>query len=138
MSEPGPPCGPPSRWCVSGGRRGAAAPRAWAPRNALPLVLLGVAGCAQSPTETRLRWEPPTERIDGSPLQAIDSYRIAWGRTSGGPYDSGEHIVDAPARSAVLRGIAPGRWCFVVYARDVEGGESAPSREVCEQVDRGS
>lgn len=111
-------------------------------RLVAPTVTILVAACVQG-VDTRLSWDAPTQRTDGSGLERIDSYRIAWSREPGGPYDDGEWIVDAAARSANHRvgatvpGLRPGRYCFVVYARDANGLESLASEERCGRVGRG-
>lgn len=93
--------------------------------------------------QVHLKWPPPVERVDGTPLGQVAAYRIAWGRDAGGPYDAGSRMIDAAAAegsgdrrlaSATVRELAPGRWCFVVYAIDAQGSESAPSPEACRAV----
>lgn len=126
--------------------------RTWTARRTTLLtaglaVGLGVAACTrQAPrNEAQLSWSPPTERVDGSALERIEAYRIAWGRRPGGPYAAGERHIsaevaapDSPAEraSATVRGLAPGRWCFVVYAIDESGRESKASPEACKDVGR--
>lgn len=96
--------------------------------------------------EVRLKWPPPEERTDGTPLERVEAYRIAWGRHAGGPYDAGSRTIDAAAAggggsgdpqlaSATVRDLEPGRWCFVVYAIDEQGSESEASPEACRAVD---
>lgn len=94
--------------------------------------------------EVHLKWPPPEERTDGTPLEQVEAYRIAWGRHAGGPYEAGSRMIDAASAggsgdprlaSATVRDLEPGRWCFVVYAIDAQGSESGPSPEACRSVD---
>lgn len=108
--------------------------------------LLAAGGCVrEAREEAQLSWSAPIERVDGSALERVESYRIAWGPQSGGPYASGERLVDAAdvagddeagRASATVRGLEPGRWCFVVYAVDGNGVESPASGEACKEVGR--
>lgn len=108
--------------------------------------LLAAGGCVrEAREEAQLSWSAPIERVDGSALERVESYRIVWGSQSGGPYAGGERLVDAadvasdeePGRaSATVRGLDPGRWCFVVYAVDANGLESPASGEACKEVGR--
>ncbi len=79
------------------------------------------------PTGTALlSWVPPTEREDGTPLLALDGYRIFYGQDP----DNLDVIVelDNPGlTSYLIEYLGLGTWYFAMSAFDTEGRESAPS-----------
>lgn len=76
-----------------------------------------------------LAWQPPDERLDGSPLSDLDGYRIYYGRDERDLNRSVE--VDNPGlTSYVVDGLAAGRWLFAMTAFDADGRESPRSGAV--------
>ncbi len=73
-----------------------------------------------------LSWQPPTMRIDGSPLTNLAGYRVLYG-TSLGNYTNAIKISNPGVTSYVVEGLAAGTYYFVVVAFDSEGLESGYS-----------
>jgi hypothetical protein len=86
-----------------------------------------------SPTNCELTWVAPTNP-DGTPLEALDSYRIYLSRTSG-VYDYATPLA-SPAKDATkafcatLGALPLGQWYVVMRSADASGHESANSQEV--------
>lgn len=72
-------------------------------------------------------WTAPTERVDGTPLDNLASYRVVWGQTSGGYI--AQMQVAAPATTYTVDGLGSGAWYFAVTAIDADGLESDYSNE---------
>jgi hypothetical protein len=80
-----------------------------------------------------LSWEPPTARVDGTPLTNLAGYKILYGRMSG-TYDY-EIAIDNPGISAyVVENLVSGDWFFALAAYDSEGLESERSNEVLREI----
>ena len=80
-----------------------------------------------------LSWNPPTARVDGSPLTNLAGYKIYYGRMSG-IYDY-EIDLDNPGVSTyVVEGLVSGDWFFALAAYDREGLESERSNEVLRDI----
>lgn len=81
-----------------------------------------------------LSWTPPTERVDGTPLEGIAGYRILYGRDSG-QYDRVDEIDSPGITRYVMENLSPGTWYFAVAVVAADGLESAPSAEVSKQIE---
>jgi hypothetical protein len=79
-----------------------------------------VAGTTGSAT---LSWNPPTTRVDGSPLTNLAGYRILWG-TSPGNYTRSVKLSNPGLTSYVAQNLAPATYYFVIVAFDSDGLES--------------
>jgi hypothetical protein len=88
-------------------------------QSPLPPVTLGNA---------TLSWYPPTERTDGSPLNALKGYRIVYGLRSR-MYDYSIELTNPGLTRYVIDGLTTGTWYFAIIAIDAQGLESAPSAE---------
>jgi hypothetical protein len=76
----------------------------------------------------QLRWLAPTERVDGSPIGELASYRLLYGQASG-RYDR-IIIIDNPGITRYLvEDLGPGIWYFSLVAVTSDGFASAPSAE---------
>lgn len=75
-----------------------------------------------------LSWSPPTERVDGSPLDRVAAYRIMYGQQSR-QYSRQVNIGEGMTRYTI-GDLGPGRWYFSMVAIDSAGLESTPSAEV--------
>jgi hypothetical protein len=73
----------------------------------------------------RVSWTPPTEREDGTPLDAIGHFTIYYGTSSTSLSQSVR--VDGSVTSHQLDDLAAGTWYFAVTATDTAGLESAKS-----------
>jgi hypothetical protein len=78
-------------------------------------------------TDPIIRWEPPTENVDGSPLEDLAGFNLYWGE-SPGDYTSSLGL-GAAARTWEV-GLGTGEYFFALTALDGEGNESAYSNEV--------
>lgn len=71
-----------------------------------------------------LTWEPPTTRVDGSPLEGEITYRVLVDGPNPGSYT----VSDPP----VVVNVPGGTWGYSVVAIDSNGLESEPSNQVWE------
>jgi hypothetical protein len=80
-----------------------------------------------------LNWAPPTEREDGSSLQALGGYRIYYGRDP----ENLDHSIALGGDVIEYRvdGLAPGAWYFAVAAISEDGLESRPSSVVTKTIE---
>jgi hypothetical protein len=93
--------------------------------SSLAAFEINVAATTVSGTAT-LRWAPPTENIDGSPLTNLAGYIIRYGTSLTVP---GQELrIGSPdITSAVVENLGPGTWYFTVSAFTTAGVESAAS-----------
>lgn len=75
-----------------------------------------------------LSWVAPTQRIDGTPLQNLAGYTIAYGRMSG-VYDYKIDVANPGTTTYVVENLVPGDWYFSLKAYDTAGLESELSNE---------
>jgi hypothetical protein len=75
---------------------------------------------------TTLTWTPPTQYLDGSPLNDLAGYKVYWG-TSQGNYSNSVTIANPGVASYVVNQLTPARWYFVVTAYSATGFESSHS-----------
>ena len=80
-----------------------------------------------------LSWTPPTQRVDGTPLDNLAGYRIRYG-TAPGSYNSQLQIPNPGITSCVIENLPPGTYFFVAIAYDAVGLESAPSAAVSKTI----
>ncbi len=81
---------------------------------------------------TTLKWEKTTTRIDGTVLDAIEGYRLYYGKTLN---TLGDTIsVEKNDVSIVIYNFSLGTWCFNVTAFDTSENESKPSNGVCVDI----
>lgn len=83
--------------------------------------------------DATLSWAPPTERVDGTPLEAVSGYRIYYGRDP----EQFEHELEVGREVTKYRidNLEPGEWYFAVAAVSEEGLESAPSSVVQKTIE---
>jgi hypothetical protein len=79
-----------------------------------------------------LRWQAPTENVDGSPLTDLAGYRVHWG-TASRSYGSQVTLND-PTVTEWEADIPPGSYFFALTAFDVDGSESGYSNEVTKTI----
>ncbi len=75
-----------------------------------------------------LRWQAPTQNVDGSPLDDLAGFVVYWGSESR-QYSSSHRISNADA-TEWLADVPAGSYFFALTAFDTEGNESAYSNEV--------
>jgi len=85
------------------------------------------------PGSATLSWQPPTERVDGSPLPRLSGYRILYGQQSG-RYSHTIELTNPGLTRYFIDGLSEGWWYFVMVAVDAEGLESPPSAEVSKKI----
>lgn len=79
-----------------------------------------------------LRWQAPTENVDGSPLTDLAGYRIYYGSDSRS-YGNTVEVLDPGSTEASFT--APsGDYYVTMTALDAEGNESAYSNEIVKAV----
>lgn len=93
--------------------------------SAMAMASVGMLGVAT------LRWQAPTQNVDGSPLTDLASYRIYYGSTSRSYTD--QRDVAASATRADFQ-LAAGTYYFAMTALDGQGNESDYSNEVVRVV----
>ncbi|HEX7035203.1 MAG TPA: hypothetical protein VF210_05485 [Pseudomonadales bacterium] len=79
-----------------------------------------------------LRWQAPTQNVDGSPLTDLAGFNVYWGtesRAYGAP-----HTINDPTATQWEVDLPPGRYHFALTAFDREGSESAYSNEVIKTI----
>ena len=77
---------------------------------------------------TQVSWQPPEEKIDGSPLTDLAAYRIYVGTISRSYYQ--EIDVKDVSKTQYFVNLSPGEYYLAMTAIDAEGNESALSNEV--------
>lgn len=83
--------------------------------------------------DATVKWSPPTERVDGTPLEAVSGYRIYYGRN---PEQLEHEIeVDRGVTEYQIANLESGDWYFAVAAISEEGLESAPSSVVQKSIE---
>ena len=80
-----------------------------------------------------LSWSPPTQRIDGTPLENLAGYRIRYG-TAPGSYSNQLQIPNPGITTCVIENLPAGTYYFVAIAYDAAGLESAPSAAVSKTI----
>jgi hypothetical protein len=112
------------------------------------LLALLLAGCdadllppetdlaTHNPTGTgsaTLSWQPPTERVDGSPLARLSGYRILYGQQSR-RYTYTIEITNPGLTRYFIDGLGEGWWYFAIVAIDSDGLASPPSAEASKRI----
>jgi hypothetical protein len=94
--------------------------------SALPVFEINVEPTAPVTGSATLRWVPPTENVDGSPLTNLAGYVIRYGNSLSA---LGQELrVTSPAiTSAVIEDLGTGTWYFTVSAYTTTGTESTAS-----------
>ncbi len=75
-----------------------------------------------------IRWQAPTQNVDGSPLTDLAGYVIYWGKRSRS-YET-SYAIDSATTTQWVADIAPGNYYFALTAVDLEGNESGYSGEL--------
>jgi hypothetical protein len=100
---------------------------------------LGLFAGAAYAADATITWTMPTQNTDNSAIPAsgsgsIASTRVEWGSctsTGGFGTKAGERIVNAPATTTTITGLASGStFCFRAFVRNTAGAESAASNVV--------
>jgi hypothetical protein len=79
-----------------------------------------------------LRWQAPTQNVDGSPITDLAGYVVYWG-TQSRSY-TGSHTIKSPSVTKWRANVAPGTYYFALTAVDGEGNESGYSNEVRKSI----
>jgi len=79
-----------------------------------------------------LRWQAPTENVDGSPLTDLAGFNVYWGSSSRNY--TGSHPITSAAVTEWEATVAAGSYYFAVTALDSEDNESAYSNEVLKAI----
>ena len=93
----------------------------------LPAFTVNVQSSANG--STRLSWQAPTTRMDGTPLTNLAGFRIRYGNSSGN-YPNVITIANGTVTNAVVSNLVPGTYFFVTTAYDAAGYESNYSSPV--------
>jgi hypothetical protein len=88
----------------------------------------GLAMLTVQVVDKTLRWQAPTENVDGSDLTDLAGFVIYWGRDSRNY--TGQHTINSPTATQWEADIPPGTYFFAMTAFDSENNESAYSNEV--------
>ncbi len=82
--------------------------------------------------DATLSWTPPTERVDGTPIGTISSYRIYYGRD---PANLDQSVnVSGGVTTYFIDNLTQGTWYFAVTATCSDGLESARSAMVSKTI----
>jgi hypothetical protein len=99
----------------------------------LAFVLLGTDDSEPVTGQATVKWAPPTERVDGTELDAIGGFRIYYGRD---PLNLERRIdVDSEVTEYQINDLEQGDWYFAVSASSADGLESAPSPAVKKSIE---
>ena len=90
--------------------------------SAVAMLSVGVTGVIT------LKWAPPTENVDGTPLTDLAGYRILYGERSRSYTRQLQVSSESASQQDVV--LASGTYYFAMTALDREGNESAYSNEV--------
>jgi hypothetical protein len=101
------------------------------------LTCSGPSGSAVSMVEVEvldgvLRWQAPTQNVDGSPLDDLAGYQVYWGTQSRAYTDS--VTITSPTTTQWQATTAAGAYYFALTAFDTGGNESAYSNEVLKTI----
>lgn len=109
----------------------------------LLLLLLPLTAAAQQAPlfeitgTTTLRWQAPTQNVDGTPLEDLCCYKIYWGEQSRN-YTQELDVPDGTSTnrsfSFPLNSEGQTNWYFAMTALDDDGNESAYSNEILKIV----
>ncbi len=94
--------------------------------NAMAMLSIGIAGVIT------LKWQPPAENVDGTPLTDLSGYRIYYGEQSR-EYSNRETVSNPRAISHDVS-VVSGSYYFAMTALDGEGNESGYSNEVVKSL----
>ena len=75
-----------------------------------------------------LRWQAPTQNVDGTPLTDLSGYVVYWGTSSRTYFD--DHPINSPTITEWEVTAPPGSYYFAMTAVDADGNESGYSNEV--------
>jgi hypothetical protein len=95
--------------------------------SSLPAFSLAV-----TPAATRsvtVKWVPPTQNTDGTPLTNLSGYMVFYG-TSSQQYSTSMYLLGAASSSVVVEDLVPGTYYFSVKAVNTAGVESTFASEV--------
>ena len=81
----------------------------------------------------RLRWEKPPTKFDGSPLDDLAGYRIAYGHDIS-DLDESVYIDDPEQRTYEFATLGSGVWYFEVIAVSASGLEGPPSTSATKSI----
>jgi hypothetical protein len=79
-----------------------------------------------------LRWQAPTQNIDGSALNDLVGFRVYWGVESRNYTEFAS--INSPTTTQWQATAPPGRYYFALTAIDAEGNESTYSNEVFKTI----
>ncbi len=80
-----------------------------------------------------LSWLPPTQQLDGTPIDSIAGYRLLYGQTSG-QYGQSVTIDNPGITSYMIEGLTPGDWYFAIQTLDGAGLYGPPSAELSKSI----
>lgn len=80
-----------------------------------------------------LSWQAPTERADGTVLNALSGYRIVYG-TQSRKYRRSIRLTNPGLTRYYIDKLGAATWYFAIIAIDAQGMESAPSTEVSKKI----
>jgi hypothetical protein len=81
----------------------------------------------------RLRWEKPPTKLDGSPLDDLAGYRIAYGHDAA-DLDESVYLDDPEQRTYDFATLGNGVWYFEVIAVSASGLEGPPSTSATKSI----
>ena len=79
-----------------------------------------------------LRWQPPTQRVDGTPLTSVGMYTLYYGRNASN-LERAVHLGGSVTEYQVSN-LEQGTWYFAITASDSVGVESARSLMVSKTI----
>lgn len=99
----------------------------------LTVLAVGAQAAESISGTTTLRWQAPTQNVDGSPLTDLAGYRIYYGlesRNYTGMIDTVDGSATNWSFSIPVSDVSQIQWYFAMTALNADGDESAYSNEV--------
>lgn len=94
----------------------------------LPTFTVTVVDENAAPGSVTLSWLPPTQQIDGSPIDSLSGYRLLYGQASR-EYSEAIVINNPGITTYLVEGLSAGDWYFAIQTVDGDGLVSDPSAE---------
>jgi len=79
-----------------------------------------------------IRWQAPTQNVDGSALTDLAGYVVYWG-TQSRNY-TGSYAINSPGITQWDATVSPGSYYFALTALDSEGNESGYSNQILKTI----
>ena len=80
-----------------------------------------------------LSWTPPSQNVDGTPLQDLAGYRVYYSQAPWG-WTSSLNVPDPSVTTVQIPNLATGTWYFMISAYNAAGAESNRTEPVSKML----